>query len=541
MNLGGPWPGPSRWARLLRALGFQQRFWWTMPVPFHPWIALLLPFVPLALVVWQVFAQLTGNGAASGLVLGLLGVGLALIIPLSVPILNIFLMIFRIPLLQGMCFLSAMLVLLVELAGGVRPLIHGLPALLYFGFYAVQRCLGPAKLMRLQEANAAFLPIDADDAVVAVTNASRPDLLQDLSGSTSTRIAASVRLSQNRGWQFWARLDEGAEQWLAQQLPEAFRKEGYGGVVIREEGVDRIKPEITIDLRTVRDLRLYGRMRRMIITDRDQTRRTFTGGTVAVVGNWPFLMIFYDMAVFSGSSSNARWIIGFPPRQEVDLGPKWDHNLLEHALATPERPHRLSAERLSRLLAPLADRFAFRRADEDRRRADQLEKCNWLLDKFLESGTVLMRAMGPHSFFNDSVNLRGRGSALCAALMRAKEQRDTVAVELASRLLQIIPINEFVGLDEVLRTLLPSRILALRWRLTPDVDVSLLPRGCPRWGNDAGFGLMDRFPELWARMGDLSPWYARVVAGFIKEVGERPALVEARRRFAERGIALPAI
>jgi hypothetical protein len=40
-------------------------------------------------------------------------------------------------------------------------------------------------------------------------------------------------------------------------------------------------------------------------------------------------------------------------------------------------------------------------------------------------------------------------------------------------------------------------------------------------------------------MGELGPRFARLTALFIKEVGERPMLVAARERFAERGIRLP--
>ncbi|HEY8591472.1 MAG TPA: hypothetical protein VIL42_01255 [Sphingomicrobium sp.] len=87
--------------------------------------------------------------------------------------------------------------------------------------------------------------------------------------------------------------------------------------------------------------------------------------------------------------------------------------------------------------------------------------------------------------------------------------------------------------------LLSSRILALEWQLTPELEVSKLPVDCPRWGPIGGFGLMSRVPELWARLGELGPPADKIVAAFIDEVGERPMLVTARDRIAERLGGLP--
>ena len=112
-------------------------------------------------------------------------------------------------------------------------------------------------------------------------------------------------------------------------------------------------------------------------------------------------------------------------------------------------------------------------------------------------------------------------------VLLARSYRDHAAMKRQDRLVNI----------------LGSRILALRWEVTPELDRAPLPRNCPLFekGKFAGFGLMEAVPTLWVRLDELGPRGAKILALFIKEVGERPMLVAARERFAARGMALPQV
>ena len=73
--------------RLLRLLGFQVRFWWTLPYPYHPLIALLLPFVPAAIAGWAGL-ELFRTGSSPVSWVSFVVAGLVLIVPLCFPIFN---------------------------------------------------------------------------------------------------------------------------------------------------------------------------------------------------------------------------------------------------------------------------------------------------------------------------------------------------------------------------------------------------------------------------------------------------------------------
>jgi hypothetical protein len=121
---------------------------------------------------------------------------------------------------------------------------------------------------------------------------------------------------------------------------------------------------------------------------------------------------------------------------------------------------------------------------------------------------------------------------LCDLVIRAKERRDEAGARLGAELLAVLNPEEFRSLKERLIPILGSRILALRWELTPDLDPAPLPIGCPRFGKYGGYGLMEKVPRLWERLGELGTAGAKIVAALIEEVGEVEPLAKAKSSFA---------
>lgn len=522
--------------RLLHLLGFRLRFWWTLPVPYHPLIALLLPFVPLALVGWAT-VELVQGGPPSLSWWALFLSGLLLAVPLSIPIFNIFAFAFRVPLLQGFCFLGAMLLLAAEVASGGRPLVHGLLPAGYFLLFLVQRVGGPIRLRRLQRDSEAFVPFEASDKLVRLILPGRGDQpLWQARNLMRDRGLAQVAV-RSTGWPRRGRLllrpDGQTRQLLRDMVPERALVASSEGIRIEGIDADRLKPAIDVRLQVGRDWLLDGRFSLLTVRSGGERRR-LASGMAAPVGNWPLLILFYDFAVFSGGTRQGRWQAGFVPQKAVAIGSEGEHQLLARVFADGPGAE-VSADALRSTLAPLERHLARQRAAEEKAREKRLLRAAADVDRFLESGNVSLQLFGADFSLRPEL-LRGKGKALCEALAAAKERRDRTAARTAAVLLGALPLDEFVALEEKLLPLLASRILALDWQLTPELDRSGLPEGCPRWGPIAGFGLMKLAPELWARMGELGPRFARFTELFIREVGERPMLLAARARFAERGL-----
>jgi hypothetical protein len=257
-----------------------------------------------------------------------------------------------------------------------------------------------------------------------------------------------------------------------------------------------------------------------------------------VIGNWPLFTFFYDARMFSGSPGNGRWYAGFVPGRPVTLQLTSDHGLVDAVFAQANPSSEVGPEQLRRQLQPLAPFFARRAAAEVRRRRRNRRAALAELERFAETGKLSPKLVTA-DFAEEPELLCGKGPVLCAALRNAKAKRQQIAAMIAAKHLSALPHDEFVTLEEELLALLGSRILALEWQLTPDLDLAPLPKNCPKFGQIAGFGLMSRVPRLWERLGELGPRAARIAALFIKEVGERPMLAAAREGFRARGIDLP--
>jgi hypothetical protein len=471
----------------------------------------------------------------------LLVTGLVLAVPLSIPVLNIFAFAFRVPLLQAFCFLGAMILLAAEVAIGTRPLLLGLLPLSFFLLFALQRVGGPILLARLERDNDAVRPVEPGEALVRL----------HLSGRSEQRFREAEQLMRVKGLaqllvptgffgrrgRLFLRPTTEAYDMLRKVVPPRDLHASGRGLWIDPVDVGRLRPEIDVRVRHGGTFLLMGEVG--IATVRSAgTRQRLSFGRPAIVGNWPLFTFFYDARIFSGSTGNGRWYAGFVPGRATALRQERAHNLLDAVFADAQPSIKVGLEHLRGELQPLRPYFTKRAAAEARRRRAVRRACLRALEDFASTGKVTLKVIGA-DFTEEPDLLRGKGALLCEALSSAKVKRQRTAALVAANLLSALPRDEFVSLEEQLLPLLGSRVLALEWQITPELDVKPLPKDCPKWGEIAGFGLMSRVPGLWERLGELGPLATRITALFIKEVGERPMLVTARERFRARGMELP--
>jgi hypothetical protein len=98
-----------------------------------------------------------------------------------------------------------------------------------------------------------------------------------------------------------------------------------------------------------------------------------------------------------------------------------------------------------------------------------------------------------------------------------------------------LPLEEYRSLTPRILTIVGSRILSLQWDITPDLDVRPLPRNLPRFGDQAGFGLLVQAPKLYERLGELDdPRVPRFVEALAAEAGWSHPLTRARDTYLSR-------
>jgi hypothetical protein len=323
---------------------------------------------------------------------------------------------------------------------------------------------------------------------------------------------------------------------LREMVPERDLRSTSSGLSVDPLDLSRLRPEVDVRVEPGSWL-LKGPLTLARVRSGGLYQRLW-GGRPAVIGRWPLFTLFYDVRMFSGSPGNGRWYAGFVPGAATILQHGSDHRLMDAVFAEANPSAEVGPELLRSQLEPLASFFARRAAAEVRRRRQNRRLAVAELERFAETGKISPKLVTA-DFAEEPELLCGKGPVLCAALRTAKAKRQQIAAMVAAKHLSALPQDEFVTLEEELLALLGSRILALEWQLTPDLDLAPLPKNCPKFGEIAGFGLMSRVPLLWERLGELGPKAARITALFIKEVGERPMLVAARDGFLARGIRLP--
>jgi hypothetical protein len=96
-----------------------------------------------------------------------------------------------------------------------------------------------------------------------------------------------------------------------------------------------------------------------------------------------------------------------------------------------------------------------------------------------------------------------------------KDRKGAVA---ACRYLAAMPALLLAADYGRLTAIFNSRKVGMVWQVTPDLDVKPLPSGpIPKFGNEAGFGLIRAVPELYLKLAMLSPEMEMIVTRLAAE------------------------
>lgn len=523
-----PWWALAPFGRVGHALGFRWRFWWTLPLPYHPLLPAIFLLAPLALLVWG-SVRLLGGGSAPVSWVTLLITGFALVVPLSIPILNMAFLLLKVQFLQGLCFLTAMVLLAIEVATGrAAPYLAVLP-IIYFGAHVWQLVTSRAALARFRRDAANYRPVVLAGRPVALRGEQLWSEAQALLNSGVANVVCcddaertgSVSLAGNTALLVEVEAADG----LRETMPKPLTPRGWGilGKSIVQVPGWTTEPEVRVGWTSLPRRQTGPSGHAVTIRDGDSCQ-TLVIGRASAVMPVPLFFLAYMVAWNGGRSA---WMAGFWRGRTQQIGPAGSEKhegVTSGLFAAPDGPVApVDGEPLFALLARAQDAML---ADA------RAELLRYLGDEIRWPKEVRRLQARPQA-------LAGLGPAICDFIDSAKTRRDEAGAKLGAELLSLIGAEEFQLLERRLLPVLGSRVLALRWELTPDLDLAPLPKLCPKFGNQAGFGLMERVPQLWERLGELGPKAAGITAAFIKEVGARPMLAKARERFADRGIVLP--
>jgi hypothetical protein len=95
--------------------------------------------------------------------------------------------------------------------------------------------------------------------------------------------------------------------------------------------------------------------------------------------------------------------------------------------------------------------------------------------------------------------------------------RARAAIVAAAKYVAAMPSALLATSTPRILNILNSRILGIVWHITPDFDVKPLPPKVPKFGDEAGYGLIRSVPELYLKVMDLSSDMEHLVAGLAKE------------------------
>lgn len=519
------WGGRAPFGRIGEALGFR----WIMPIgtiplPFHPLVARLLPWSILALVAWRLLA--VSAGADGGVSWRTLFVAAGLLaVPMAIPIVQWLAMAFRVPLLQGLLIAAAMALLFFDAAAGAAPPWAGAVPAAWLGLWLTQHLAGPAYLRRLQAANAAFGRIDPGDRLVIMERdrvaGSYANHLSFEYALARVAVEPDPRQRSNRlKEQTYHRLSP--EDWptVAERIE---RLQPRGWQVIGERIVTPgiadpgSRPAIRVRMKRHRaPLWLVGGHREMLEIIDGRTVHRLVGGKAALAGRWPLFVCFYYLNIFNGcGGANGQLVVGFAPAKEVDLGTTrfWDMVPRVFApLAETKAPPYADAAPLHAMLDALEEEMRVGSAD--------------LLGRLLRLDANLPFMWPRH--IDKRALAAGHGPELCDCLAAAKETKSEDAARMAAQLLAALPPDEFAALSERLLVLLNSKELAFRI-LADGVDPNA-SEAERRKHIVGGLSLLRSVPELYERLGELGE-PARPLVMAMGRLGRWPeALVNARER-----------
>jgi hypothetical protein len=95
--------------------------------------------------------------------------------------------------------------------------------------------------------------------------------------------------------------------------------------------------------------------------------------------------------------------------------------------------------------------------------------------------------------------------------------RARLAIVAAARYIAAMPLPLLASNAPRLFNILGSRTLGMVWRITPDFDPTPLPPRVPKFGDEAGYGLIRSVPELYLKAMELSPDLENLVIAMTQE------------------------
>ncbi|MFM5886324.1 MAG: hypothetical protein ACKOQ3_13530 [Novosphingobium sp.] len=526
-NPAAPW---LRWfvtgplGPLGRKLGFRWVFFFTMPIPFHP---LLFPALLLVLLGWSAWAgvrAVSGLGGGDASWAAMLAIGLALAVPMSVPIVAWVMMAFRAQLLQGLLFALSMALLALEVTrGGIAAPWIVLPAA-YFGLFAVQALLGPAWLGHLRRQNDRFAPLPAGQTSVALAGFDwiARDLIEQcavprlyapplkgtvkakafhwLAPADAAALRAAMPFANMPGWKF---------------------EDGAGHVLLVREKARR--PRTAITIRTGRypaPAWLVAGLNRIEARGAGVLRRR-TFGKPALVGWLPLFMLFHWTALVGRSE----WVIGFPRRTRPDLAPPDEANG-RHVLTlfSPRDADGgpFDTDGLPALYAEITAREAKLARQRDQAVADlprfwRTIATDGAARRLPETMAALLRE--PSLLKTENVPV------VLDWLERERDMPRMQGVHAAARLLAAFPDELLAPNAERLGRVFNSQKLALQWDLHRVEDRTVLPKDAPLFaGSIVGFGLYLMLPGLYTRLATICPDLKNVERSLKREMAAQSGI-----------------
>ena len=502
--------------RLGRLLGFQWVFpIGTMAVPFHPLLARALFWLPAVLVTYSVILSLAGRDGGVSPV-GLLLASGVLGLLLSVPVLQYALFAFRLPVVQGALVCGAMVILAVDVAAGRTAWGWSVLPAAFASLYLLQRFGGSVALRRAERRNARVTPVVPGHRGVEVTGWQAQDTARWLVEHCDLpRVTADGRCRLRVDAATYARVRE-----VSTQISTGFTSEDGNVLVVHDLQPTAVR--VHAHRRQGWWRILGGDQVVWDVTDGDFTQRLLSTKPSLVRGP-PVFVYFRFVAIFGGKS---QWVIGFPRRTASALAD--GRKGLAHAFPplVDTAPTVVDADEV---LAPLESALA----DAHRR--------YWaLLDQLAAAPDLSFRNRRPEPDLTPLVRakgglLAGSGERLCDLVDRAKQEHGRRIAVVCAQALTRLPTEEYRALAPRILAIVSSRILSLQWDITPDLDVRPLPRKLPRFGDQAGFGLLVQAPKLYERLGELDdPRVLRLLEGLAAEAGWVHPLTRARDTYLSR-------
>ncbi len=490
------WGALAPLGRLGHALGFRWIFFFTFPIPFHPW---LYRAIPVAVIAWLVWLAIGGGDVDwySPLILASVLAG-----PLSVPFLQWILFAFRIHFVQAAMLPAALVLLFVAAVKGEEPLwLAPLPVAL-FAIHAAAAFRGRQKIKAWQAHNAAV------DSLPDRTGPLPPLLLRGRAGIAYTASALLDRLSlpaihyeDDQGCHLLLRTDDPA---AIERLTE-LRRSGLG-----ISQLDKRKERRTISVPS-------GPPAGAVILEpapKPDGSALLRGGVAGVQALAPdarpviywygrpsplswFPGFYFFMHLQLGSTASYSPALGLTPAQPRPLGKHGDEQSAFAALANAKRLDGDPPE-------PFADPEEVQdkiQAVVDARLGPDLEA----LDRLIAAPERWMRR-DLKELLKLPQLYADRAPELVAALGVAHDAHHVDSAILLATLISKLPQDAYRGIGDALLELLDSKSLAGRLVWDDPIDEN----GRPKF---EGFRLLALVPALYARLGELGERARPLVTG----------------------------